>query len=411
MVRALYDAHVLKILSSFFLLAIAGTHSFGQSLSALANKPDWSKLEKYQNTITRQEFVDLLDRIYAPNALWRKWITITRTQAQIAIHVGNSPFILHFAPSPQTIRPIPCTWKSRSDILQYSTGKPLSGLHITLDPGHLGGKWAKMEERWFQIGRTSVKEGDMTLIVAKILANRLRTLGAGVTLTRSRSRPITSYRAQDFRSLAISELRMKGMPATAHCVQKRSEQLFYRVSEIRNRARMINEILRPDLVICLHFNAEEWNNKDIPRLTPKNHLHLLVTGGISTEELAKEDQRFDILLKLLSRTYTEEIPIARALTKSLARNTSLPPYSYTSTRAIRISPYVWARNLLATRLFQCPVVFIEAYVMNNPEVVARIQAGNYSNIRRVSRMSPKRSIYREYAEGIVEGLLQYYTVR
>ena len=74
-------------------------------------------------------------------------------------------------------------------------GKPLAGLRIAIDPGHIGGKWAKMEERWFQIGKGKpVTEGDMTLRVAKLLEDRLKKLGAEVRLTRTGTSPLTKTR-------------------------------------------------------------------------------------------------------------------------------------------------------------------------------------------------------------------------
>jgi hypothetical protein len=266
-----------------------------------------------------------------------------------------------------------------------------------------------MEERWFQVGNVTVKEGDMTLTVAKIVAARLRSLGATVSFTRSRPGPTTSSRPRDFHSIAVAELRKEHQPITHEAVKKKSEELFYRVAEIRNRARLINERLRPDLTICLHFNAEEWSDERHAHLSLKNHLHLLVSGCLSQNELAKDDQRFDMLVKLLSRTYTEEIPVARVLSKSLARETDLPPFSYKGPNATSITPYVWARNLMANRLFQSPVVYVEAYVMNNAEVVRRVGAGDYKGYRHVAGVGVRKSIYREYADGIVDGLLQYYT--
>ncbi|MDQ3415429.1 MAG: hypothetical protein M3480_10765, partial [Verrucomicrobiota bacterium] len=35
------------------------------NLSTLGRKPDWSELERYQSTITHDEFVDLLNHVYA----------------------------------------------------------------------------------------------------------------------------------------------------------------------------------------------------------------------------------------------------------------------------------------------------------------------------------------------------------
>ena len=43
-----------------------------------------------------------------------------------------------------------------------------------------------MEERWFQVGDTKpVQEGDLTLQVARLLAPRLRELGAKVSFVRN----------------------------------------------------------------------------------------------------------------------------------------------------------------------------------------------------------------------------------
>jgi hypothetical protein len=74
------------------------------------------------------------------------------------------------------------------------------------------------------------------------------------------------------------------------------------------------------------------------------------------------------------------------------------------------NPYVWARNLLANRLYRCPVVFLEPYVMNNREVWERVQAGDYDG-ERVVAGSLRASIFREYSEGVAEGFAQYFRDR
>src|SRR5690606_4726088 len=108
---------------------------------------------------------------------------------------GGTPFRLRFAASRATARAVPSYWRSRRLLPPVQPGKPLAGLKIALDPGHLGGQWAKMEERWFQIGKSKpVTEGDMTLAVAKLMAPRLEALGAEVILTRSKASPVTSLR-------------------------------------------------------------------------------------------------------------------------------------------------------------------------------------------------------------------------
>ena len=74
------------------------------------------------------------------------------------------------------------------------------------------------------------------------------------------------------------------------------------------------------------------------------------------------------------------------------------------------SGYVYARNLVATRLYQCPVVYFEPYVMNNSEVFARIQAGDYEGTRSINGVE-RPSIYREYVDSVVAGLVEYYRTK
>ncbi len=62
---------------------------------------------------------------------------------------------------------------------------------------------------------------------------------------------------------------------------------------------------------------------------------------------------------------------------------------------------------MANRLYQCPVIYLEPYVLNSREVAERVQAGDYEGWREVAG-ARRKSLVREYADGIVEGLLQYY---
>ena len=60
-----------------------------------------------------------------------------------------------------------------------------------------------MEERWFQVGDSkSIQEGDMTLLVAKLLVPKLRKLGATVSLVRDKTEPVTSKRPNDLQDIS-----------------------------------------------------------------------------------------------------------------------------------------------------------------------------------------------------------------
>ena len=391
----------MQFVRAALTLLLLASFAFAQKLTPLAPKPDWSSLDKFQDTITKDEFTRLLTQVYAPRDAWKGYFTIADDHATVATGEGQPPFRLNFAPDADSAKTIPRYWNPH---------RSLRGLRIVLDPGHLGGEWAKMEERWFQIGNNKpVMEGDMVLYVAKLLKSELEQRGASVSLTRSGSKPATNLRPEKLRDEAVRSLRDQGRPVNPASLKSESERLFYRTAEIRARAKKVNAQLKPDLVLALHFNAEPWGNPARPTLVGENHLHLLVSGCYSARELSYEDQRYDLMVKLLNRSYDKEVAVSRAAAQSMARATGLPPYIYQTDNAINVggSPYIWARNLLANRLFECPVVYLEPYVMNNREVHDRVQAGDYRGRRNING-TPRESIYREYVRGVVEGLEAYY---
>ncbi|HTG51365.1 MAG TPA: hypothetical protein VMA33_00785 [Candidatus Tectomicrobia bacterium] len=408
-----------------FTAILAAGLQAAENISVLGNKPRWNILEHYQQTITRGEFAHLINDVYGTHGFAPDLIEIEDDTARILMNRDAQKFFtLRFASGREEQKLVPRLWRSAKSLPRAKRDKLLSGLKIALDPGHLGGSWAKMEERWFQVGDSKpVQEGDLTLRVAQLLATRLRDLGAKVSFVRSVDEPTTSTRPDDFRELARKILIKNGVPqpradvleptdpGKEQTIRWQSEILFYRYSEIRRRAALVNFKLHPDLVICLHFNAEGWGDPTNPTLTDMNHLHLLVNGSFLAEELEFDDERFEMIRRLLSRAYDEELPLADTIAPAMARETGLPPYAYpttNSTTKVGTSGYVYARNLLATRLYRCPVVYCEPYVMNSNDVFARIQAGDYEGTRKINGVE-RKSIFREYADSVANGLVDYYS--
>jgi len=390
-----------------------------ERLSPLSSAPDWQGLGVFQQTITHDEFTQLLTGVYAPNVDLAPWFEIEPAQVRIAEGDGGW-FTLKFSDS-SDVQVAPRYWRI-AEHLPADLEHPLSGFKIALDPGHLGGAWAKMEERWFQIdGSKPVTEGDLTLRVAQLIAPRLAALGAQILWVRSHPGPVTTRSPETLRSLAFLTLVARGIhpisqnytdpfdPWREHSIQWEAEKLFYRVAEIHDRALVVNTVLRPDLTLCLHFNAEPWGNPTRPTLVDANHLHFIVNGGYSAAELAYDDVRYAMLIKLLNRSFTEEKEIAESLAAHMAPVTWLPPYRYQTNNAVSIGKtgYVWARNLLANRLYQCPVAYIECYVMNSHEFFNRFQAGEYEGLRSFNGVM-RKNIYEEYADGVVEGIEAYF---
>ena len=405
-----------------FLLGPGGIPA-AENLSPLSQSPDWPSLDEFQERITREEFERLLRNVYCTRGVDEKLVTVDAEQARIRIDRDEQTwFTLRFAKDQSFAKSTPQTWRPAEALPATREGQELAGVKIALDPGHIGGRWAEMEERWFQVGDSKpVQEGDMTLLVAKILAPQLEKLGATVSLVRDKAAPATDKRPEDLREEAKKILLRAGTaepredfagpddPGKEQTIRWQNELLFYRNSEIRQRAALVNTSVRPDLVLCLHFNAEAWHDPRQPTLLDRNHLHLLVNGSYLPAELEFDDVRFEMLRRLLSRTHEEELALAEKLAVTLARHTALPAYEYTTENVTRIGStgFVYLRNLIATRLYEAPVVYLEPYVMNSNDVFRRVQEGDYEGVRNVNGKD-RPSIFREYAAGIVEGLVEYY---
>ena len=381
------------------------------ALSVLGEAPDWRKLEAYQESITREDFEMLLTTVFTTGDAWAEFIEINESNAIIRTGDSNDSkaFILRFAP-PGAAMPSPRDWKRTSDLPAAAPETPLAGLHIAIDPGHIGGKWATIEERRLIVGNSPpICEGDMTLQVANLLKPRLEALGAKVSLVREKAEPVTPLRPETLLETARESGSTDDSPAA---LQKLSERLFYRTAEIRARAKLVNESLKPDLVLCLHFNAEAWGDPDLPTLVDRTHFHLLLNGAYTDDEVRLADQRFALLEKLLSRSHEEEALVGATIADIFAADTGLPPFQYpadsTNAVPVRDHPYLWARNLLANRLYRCPVIFLEPYVMNSTTDCPRMQAGDFDGRRQINGSS-QASIFQEYADALTRGLRRHYS--
>lgn len=291
--------------------------------------------------------------------------------------------------------PLPTNFPVRSAPQQSKIENPKS--KICLDPGHIGGEWARMEERWFQRGKDRpVTEAELNLTVAKLLQDRLTNAGIAVSLTKTNYQPVTDQRPEHFRAQAEQDIPASDDVAVrADAVRRRSELLFYRSAEIAARAKLINESFRPDLTLCIHFNAVEWD--ECRSLVADNRLLFFVHGNYLPNEA--NDPR--LLEKLLEGSHATELAVAESIAAEFARVTGLPPAKYPA--PVGKTGYVFARNLAANRLINGPVVYLEPYYMNNKLVYQRLQLGDYDG-EKIIEGKPYRSIFREYADAVFAGL-------
>jgi hypothetical protein len=161
--------------------------------------------------------------------------------------------------------------------------------------------------------------------------------------------------------------------------------------------------------LCLHFNAEAWGDPRNPSFVDRNHFHLLINGCYSPGELQLEDVRFEMMQRLFAGVHEQELAMSGPVASAMLEATGLPPYIYTTGSARRVSdnPAVFARNLLANRLYQCPVLYYEPYVMNHGQTYERLLLDHYVGRTRVGDQLITSPI-EDYARGVVRGLVDYY---
>jgi len=350
----------------------------GAAAWAADTAPRWDVLTPYQGTMTRKAFIERIGQRYAPYGAAVSWIEVYDTHA--LIRAGNAEggdifYRLRFAKdtdakSPAAIQP------------KIDTALPLKGLRVALEPGHVGGDFARMESRYFQVGdEPPVSEGDLTVQVAKLTAQKLRALGAEVFLVRENARPLTGVRGKGFAE-----------------------------AEVVARAGLVNQQKPFDCLLSIHFDARPWSRPNKPILTTApSKAHLIISGAYSSKELAREQDRILMLEKALSGSGDTELALAATLGKTIEERTGMAPGAYFSPNAAALPghPYVWARNLMVTRLYRCPSVLCELYVMNDTADYARIQAGAYPGLREFGgKLRP--NIFEDYANVLTEALLTWH---
>jgi N-acetylmuramoyl-L-alanine amidase len=403
----------------FFLLALRAAPA--EKLAPLAEPPDWSSLNAYQYTITRAEFSRLLGSVYSMDGGFAAYLQMDDRQVTIYSDLTKKQrlFTLQFAPDTAHEAPRPYAYKTKATSRDPS--RPLAGIKIALDPGHIGGDWAKLEGRYFKLdGDPPVEEAKLALITCNLLAERLEADGADIVWAKRGYEPTTDLRPESLHREAIAALslnpdttkKISGEGAIQRMINNEAALLFYRVAEIRARAVVVNK-LHPDLTICVHYNADDWGDPNHPQLIDHSSLVIFVNGAYEKSELIYDDVKFDLLRKLLDRDAVPEERGCEDVGQAMLDSFHYPPEDYPPTyfaKHVTRVPSVYARNLIANRLYHGPVIYCEGPYMNSRDAYYRIIAGDYLGRRKIQGQEYP-SIYRQYAESVEKGVLEYFGVK
>ena len=245
----------------------------------------WFPTDLYQGTITRAQFEQKLHSLYDPFNAFAPYLDIN--DQRVVVYPSTTErkqpqFVLQFAPPNQPKAPI--RWfRTPAEIrsVSHPLDKPLNGVRIAIDPGHIGGPWAQMEERSTRYhGSAPVQEGDLNLITGRLLKTELQNLGATVYVDRDSTDPVTPYRPDDFieeaRELLMAHSKnksnLRALPPDklnllfGQRLTELSEFLFYRCSEIIERGNRIRNNFVPDITVVLYIDATPGSGQILPEL-------------------------------------------------------------------------------------------------------------------------------------------------
>lgn len=282
--------------------------------------------------------------------------------------------------------------------------RPLAGLRIALDPGHMGGDaWYRRTGKYVHDGKGRViREGVIALQTALLLEEELTRLGAEVMLTRRTLDPVSELPYSEF---SVAEFARKELQAStlqnwflsllgrhpdgpvlyrafersreikALFSESRRSQYFILRADLDARAEKI-AAFKPDISLVIHYDVLP-SGGDGHGLSPKNlrRTKVYVPGAFMRDEFSTREARRDFTHHLLDRgAWSESVKLSHAIVRENERSLGLEPDPHGGSSATtRILPGVYSRNLsLTRRLTGHAMSYLEILFYNSPDEFAAL---------------------------------------
>jgi N-acetylmuramoyl-L-alanine amidase len=365
---------------------------------------DFSDFDVYQNRFTFQEIERKIIKYLEKDPAIQKFYQLTPD----ALHIGDLEqqqidYILHLR-TQDLISSDSC-----------SSFTNLMGAKIAIDPGHFGGIYAELEERYIAISQEKTKngqaiwfcEGDLTYLTALALKCLLEQEGAEVMMTRA-----------GFGKGAIEEdfsSWLQKHPGIEEQFSSLSKcfRSCYNKEDLQIRAEKINAF-SPDITVVIHYNAHltDSEKKAHSIFSQTNYNLAFIPGAFCAEELKEKRDRYEFLRLLVTDHIEESTELSRHILTQFVEQLEVPliaqdeKTSYTDSVCLFQEEGIYCRNLLLTRLVHTPICYGETLVQNNEEEVYRLSS---EDGRIMGVVCPKR--IEQVAEAYFEGIKQYYRAK
>lgn len=294
--------------------------------------------------------------------------------------------------------------------------KPLQGMRIAIDPGHMGGEWADITGKYIENNGHRLSEGELAGKTAELLAATLRQLGAEVLITRTGANPVTSVAYDDIDIQAHGREALRAATGTSWFQEllttpgddaalirafernfhvkdmfaSHKRRHYFTSSDLDARAKKIRDF-GADITLSLHFDAvvplplspvtDHAINTSAPSRTK-----IYVPGGFMKGELSTREDRAYFARHLLEKdSWQESVDLGTSIVHSISNELGIPLQTGHGSNASKIENGVFARNLgLLRKVPDTAFVFVEALFYNRPDEFAALSRADNARIKQLA---------------------------
>lgn len=322
--------------------------------------------------------------------------------------------------------------------------KPLQGWKIALDPGHIGGAFSRLEERYIDMlpskqieFRTDIQfnESHLAILTAKLLKKLLEERGAEVWMTREEegkgcfSEEYDTFLSNNY-AYVLDTLVAYYPPSQQKAMRlfwqnKATPSEIFRLSynfiDLEERARLINAY-NPHLTVCIHYNlGGEYDANKKNTGTSHNYSMVFVPGGFrklipysegfSRKSLVNKEARYAFIRLLVTDDIEDSISLGKYAITAFNKYLGIPTASksdakYLDVLCIEASRGVYHRNLTLLRLVKGAILYGEPLCQDNYFEALRL---SQKNIFIGKERAPKRleDVAHAYLEAILNWSASY----
>jgi len=364
---------------------------------------DFSDFDGYQDRWTRGELEQRLLRFIGGEAL-------------SYLEISDEAVSLYDLPEGEKERKVEFRLslaKEKRSIKSPPRRSDLVGAKVAIDPGHFGGEYARLEERYIDIPPSLEREesiqfdeGSLSFLTAVYLKLLLEKEGAIVMITRDQiGKGVYEDGFFDW---------LKKTPElwTGEVALNKLFRRYYNPLDLRARAAKINAF-SPEISVAIHFNSHAGRD-DVSsnHSVVSNNFNLAFIGGsFCQNELRDPASRYEMVRMLVTEDLPRSLLLSQAVVGQLVAHLNVPMISaedgarYLERVCKKVKPGVYSRNLALTRQIHGPVIYGESLVQNNVDECLNLARKDFviDGIRCSSRV---KEVAEAYFDGIKEFLLE-----